>query len=989
MVIENPANPRRPQLHILITEDETHWIDRIRVIADHLKNWSFYRSGQFNLQVYDCRSVQEFKETAARSLESGALTYTTIDLNMPVFSDDTVANDRAGEMMITWCLDQRESDPDVARRLEFCLISGMDGILDRIDTIPKGEELKKQRVKRIHKHSIDEEGHGNLKLIDISADIKDFLLRNIQICSYIDPSLGRTSARIPIWFSDRQPLIGLLAKADQIANATEPGVYLMFSDAAGYEVDWVHLCCNLRNLRLSVCDIRRTDAATDNWDWCFRDPPQALLVRNVEYANLRHCNLEPFLVGGDFFKKVRENNSLVFFQFPFFETQLGVSQRLDEEIEQPVLNACLRHIYSEGPPFPPGIGFAFKSHQCIVTFPSYKLLREQGVLRHSILLQAGQSSEQMGCNGVGIDHEIFAVISEIDWNKHQGLQALRQIINAAYQNFAASTSRGNAIGIDNFTGTVVEKQFHGELGLQVRGRLLYRLLEERTPLITPEDLDVAAGGVESRKALAHLETLYRIYDGLDRLIELRNDLGFVKTSKHFSVQDYDALHEAKRFLELLFGTPQALRRQLAEFRANIHQSGWRHFYPLLETRQGWAAVENIRFSWPFTRLHLHPAVHAYLKQNGVGPLIHREIDEYLDRHQDLKSEWYAIEEKRIALKQLLLEREKQRENALEHAHSSHTRPVLIHLEQDEAEDEPWVSLADLVETFFRFEIFAAACEDHYFFRSLPGAHRRLLQELLQGGGTRLAGPYLCAYVEALRREGQLNNSIFCNWSDEWAGAGNQSDAVRLAQELARLIADVHRPILANWSNELALVDKITKLGNEGRGCCVEAVLGLLYLGGRLSAEHGDAIEEELLDCKDLMRRMITATNDPHRLGVVDASGTSIELWCKDKGSQPEPADLLDRRPSEWAQRLVIAKESPAASDSYEALFPIDECIRLRPQRASLWAMETPEKWRNVTLYPDHDEENTLAPAEQPWLPDPQQTTASALWRRIHGSRGGE
>ena len=981
MVTESPSNPHRHALHILIAEDETNWIEGINVIAQNIKDWSFYRSGQFDLEVYHCLSVQEFKETATNSLESGALTYATLDLNMPIFRDDTVPNERAGEVMITWCLDQREHDPDIARRLEFCLISGMDGLLDRIDTMPKGEELKKHRVKRIHKDSIGHEEHDNLKLIDISADIKDFLLRNIQICTYVEPSKGR-STRIPVWFSDRQPFIGLLAKADHIADGAESGVYLMFSDAAGYEVDWVHLCCTLKNLKLAVCDIRRTDVETDKWDWCFCDPPQALLVRNIEYANLRNCNLEQFLISGDFFNKVRENNSLVFFQFPFFETQLGVSQRLDEEIEQPVLNACLRYIYSEGPPFPPGIGFAFKSHPRIVTFPSYKIMRDHGVLRSTILLQAGQSSEQVGCDGVGIDHEVFAVISEIDWSKNQGFQALRQIINSAYQNFAASTGRGKAIKIDNFNGTVVEKHFHGEVGFQVRGRLFYRLLEERTPLITAQDLDVSAGSTEARSALAHLETLYRIYDGLDRLIELRNELGFVKPSNQFSVKDYDALQEAKRFLELLFETPQALRGQLAEFRANIDQPSWRHFYPLLETRQGWAVVENIRFSWPFTRLHLHPAVHAYLKQNGVGPLIHREIDEYLDRHQDLKTKWDTIEKKRIALKKQLLRREKQREKAIEHAHNSEARPVLIHLETDEPEDEMWAPLAALADSFFRFEVFVAACEDHHLFGSLPGKHQQLLRDIIQENGIRLGGRYLCSYVEALRTEGQLNKSIFCNWSDEWSGAGEQSDAVRLARQLTKTLTGDHRRLLSDWPDDLALVDHIANLDDGGRGCSVEAVLCMFHLVGRISAEHGEAIDEELLDCKDLMRRLIAATSVPHRLGVINTEGTSIELWYKGPGTHLEQATLIEQR-SEWAGRLVVVKESPARPDRYEALFPIDELIRLRPKLASLWALETPERWCNVTHYPHSDEERCLDSAEESWLPDPQQVTTSMLWKKIH------
>ena len=97
-------------------------------------------------------------------------------------------------------------------------------------------------------------------------------------------------------------------------------------------------------------------------------------------------------------------------------------------------------------------------------------------------------------------------------------------------------------------------------------------------------------------------------------------------------------------------------------------------------RQQNGGRRDIGFTWPFSRLPLHPSVFAYLQQNGVSPLIHKEIEENLQRfYPDLEAQWEDAKRSRIALRKEMMRREEERKRAERYAREAHSQPVLVHL----------------------------------------------------------------------------------------------------------------------------------------------------------------------------------------------------------------------------------------------------------------------------------------------------------------------
>jgi len=960
----------RPTLHLVIAEDHEWWSEKLQSLGDYLRQWSFARTGQLALSVHACRSVEAFEGLVGSLLSEGALVYATLDLKMPWAEGEQTPDVEAGERMIDLCLQWKRQ----GRCLEFCLASEIDDSLDRL--FRESSELKKLGIRKIYKSQIL--GTNGLRILsDVVVDIQSFVRRHLLFCTIELPGSGE---RVPVWFGGKEPLLDLLNRADHIASG-DAGVYILLAEAGGYEIDWVKLCCELRGVDLSDLDISKVDPDWHpEWKSHFQDPPPALLVRNLDQAHDRCCDIAPVIEKERFFEKVAARNTLVFFQFPLLATNLDVS-KLDEAIEVPVLEACFKNIYQDhsSRTRQQGLDFGFENHRRIVTFPSYEVLKASGVVERTIDFQTAESQRQMGNEGVEIDHEILAILNEIPWDQKGGLHQLRRSIQSAYSGVAAGKKkdRGSLLGEEHFTNSVVVAESKGELGFLVRGRRLYRLLESRdTSLGRSEPQE---GGSESERALLSLETLWQLYDGLERLRQLRDRLGHQPSNKAFTPQDYDTLHEARNFLDNLFDNPGNLRRQIDEFRSHLKRRAraWKAYYPALDDSR-MAAVENIEFTWPFSRLPLHPSVFAYLQENGVSPLIHKEIQNSLHRfYPDLEAQWEEAKTKRIDLRREMTRREEERKRAERYVREGHSQPVLVHLVPRSEPAEQRSSFLTIFSSFLIFNSYVALAENHYAFGSTLYTDQKRMKALVEKVELGHMVGFLCGYIGELQSDARGAQSIFSHWRDQWPNLGGQRDAVRLAGQMAD-------DMLSQKEWKIHELDLLKTIASAGRGegeCSIGSMLNFF-----LNLRNGfKAVPEKLDDyassLRDLMRRFVAATTGAFRLGRV-TDGKVIDLWRKEAGEQSEPATLAGNA-DRWTGRLVVARECPPMEGgaTFEALFPIDDLIRLRPVHDSIWAYNK-DIWLNLT-HTGSGEEARLSEADQDWLPDPKERTTSELWKSLY------
>jgi hypothetical protein len=975
----NNGNVVKQALHLIIAEDIDWWSEKLQGLEEPLRDWSLARTGQFDLAVHACRSVESFDKLVGSLLSDGALVYATLDLRMPIGEGEETPDPEAGERMIDSCLEWKRQ----GQSLEFCLVSELDDSLDRL--YRNSSELRKLGIRKIYKSQL--QGiNGQRILLDVLFDIQSFVRRHLAFCTIELPA--GSGNRVPVWFGGKEPLLDLLNRADHIASE-DAGIYVLFAEAGGYEFDWVKLCCDLRGVQLTDLDIAKADTMFHpEWKAPFQNPPEALLVRNIDHANERGCDIAPLLEQERFFDKVVARNSLAFFQFPLLATKLDYS-KLDETVEVPILKSCIDYLNQNHPPGSrqPGRTLAFEEHRRTVTFPSYNALRKAGVVRKTIEFEVAESQRQTGCPGVLIDPELFELLNEIPWDQRDGFHQLRRSIRVAYVNFANSGRGGSFLREEHFRNSVVAEESRGKLGFLVRGRRLYQVLETRgTALGTAEE--AREGRSEAEEALRSLEDLWQLYDGLQRLRALRDQLGFQPSDKDFTPQDYDTLHQARSFLDSLFDNPESLRQLIDAFRPHLKRRAWRDYYPALDDSR-MAAVENIGFTWPFSHLPLHPSVFAYLQQNGVSPLIHKEIEESLQRfYPDLEARWEDAKRDRIELRKEMMRREVERKRAERYAREAHSQPVLVHLVPRVSVGEVRSPFQKILHSFLLFNSYLGLAENHYTFKSRMFIDKKDLRSVLDRVELGHMVGFLSRYIKKVgtSEEEERSLSVFVRWTDRWAEKEHK-DAVRLARQIAQhmLSAEKYKD---GWhpKEEQPILEKIGSLecAHEAR-CSVGTILNFFRIlrNAYGKATGADFERDYAQHLRDFLRRFLAATTEAYRIGRVREGGV-IDLWRKEAGEQAEPGRLLAEAPL-WQGRLVLAREV-AAPDSgetiYEVRFPIDDLIRLRPILDSVWAYQR-NIWLNLTHLEGSEEAARLSSKKETWLPDDKALTSSELWTSIH------
>jgi hypothetical protein len=967
---------RQPRLHLVIAEDQDDWGTRLRAsFEEYIADWGFYTTGQFRIDYHRCKSVESFERTMEKLLKQGELVYATVDLKMPRRDGDD-DDPNSWKQLVVWCLDQKKQDPEVDDRFEFCVISGQEHKMRQLTSHPDhGDELRRRGITKAFKDEIECGSTGEIRLRAIWDQVKEFVLRRLKFCT-LPLAAGEPSRQTMIWFGDHEWLARLRSEADQIATSPRGGLYLLFADAGGYEVDWFRLVCLLRGVQapkiLNIAHI--TPESTSDWEEKFREPPEALLVSHVDRAADNQCDIVEAMTRNNFLAKIEEARRLAFIQFPYFERLEDIGDRLDKE-ERAIHDFCTRAVHAEASPDRDS-GFAFRSNKRIIKFPSYDALRGAGVVRRTIDFQVEQNRERNGLAQSPLDPEMSAVLEGIRWDEGDGISSMRLAIDRAYERARNETAAaGRHVGIEHFRSNVRDK-FASPLGFTIRGRRLFEVLDQNKAGARALAPGPANEADRAAVALSDLEATHDLFDSLARLVHLKDELeeaGKLTFQKGaFPLDDFEALKSAHEFLVLIFGSPEALLRRIEDFRRHVGSPRWEHYVPSLRDREDLAElVENIRFTWPYARFRLPPAVFDFLGRSAYIAEIHAELGTVLARYPALKVQWDEVEARRTDLLKELQSREEQRHAAVRYAREQHTQPALVLLEPVENGRMPSFTL--LLQALCHFNANLAICEQHYLFDWAVGKKSKAKEALTRGE----LGPninLLCGYLVDLRAAGRLKESLFRGWDDGWPVRGKQTDAPRLAAEIVASILGKHPGAMK--PDHLVALGRIRDAAN---GCPTE---GLLESLGALRNRFDKATERRFWeqhqeDLTDLLRRFVAATTrDTLRIGRVSPDGRRAQLWARNKMEDVDLPTVADK---------LAGRDCAFVGPHHHPLFPIDDLIRLNPPDCAVWVYSR-GSWVDSTNDGMRDErERELSPGPDfPWLPSPERFQEHAVWKAIHG-----
>jgi hypothetical protein len=980
--MDSPSEFTRPTLNLVITDDEPFWAAFLqRFFVEQMQAWGLQRTNQFVFKCEVCSTVNAARARLGELLrqptdpDTGGrnLVYATLDLQLPLDEGDAPDTGH-GLDLLAWCIANKVST------FEFCLISASSEVLDRIyREHVLGEQLHRSGVKRVYKNTIKSgDETDQLVLEKIWPDLRDFVRRHVRHC-VVRKGPGDATTEHPemrlVWFGGDPSLSRLLYHADALGSRSNGGVYLIFSDAGGYETDWFRLICQMRGLEAVFRGLGTPEQT--NWDAELRDPPPALMINQISSAADNDYDLAGALERHDFFGRARERGSLVFFQFPFLDSRLSIDSRLDR-MELQALWKCQQEVYGRvkyGDD--PGTGFALPEHPHVFPFPSYETIKQAGVVRRMITFHSRQCQQLLGLPGVTIDPEVTEVLAEMPWDE-LGLSALRNAIDRAYRDFPRAGGGKPVIGVTCFPDgkrVPVRRTFENDLGFRVRGKRLYHLLASAAAQ-RPEPERSAPDGVRFLEAL---RAIHEVFDHLRRLDRLKDQLsptGLLFT-EDFQPEDYAALANAYSFLNSLFESPDRLLAQIDAYEAHAASPDWASHFPCLQDRADWLTVsETTRFQWPLARFPLHWAVDAYLQHNGIFWEIHTDVQKVLQRFPRIAAQWRELELRRSQLLADLYAGEEQRRRAERAMLRLEAQPVVLHVDPTVTGDERLLAGSGrMLQALVFFNAYLAVCENHYRFGGRFAPRSAVTTALAQPE----LGPsisLLRAYFKRLK--GRQAESVFRHWGGDWASARGQSDALRLASHLAERI-------LSRYQASLVADDKraLEKLNSSQTGCPgVDLLDALRVLRNTFDKPFDPSFwDAHRADLYDLVRRFVAATSpEAYRLGCLDESGRVVVLWSR-RGPERRETVPLNEGPPRAPDRLYVLEQEGGA---YRPLFPVGDLMCLRPGRGSLWVYYSGGRWRNLTSLPGSEEEGQLVEGDaNPWLPRKEEVESSPVWRSGH------
>lgn len=965
---------RRPSLHLVIADDEVYWRDQLaNYLVGQIEEWSFHRTGQFHYQLHCCGSYQEFTEITGALTETGDLVYATADLVMPYHKTDEATDRTMWKQLIFWCL-ERERDPrGVGDRFQFCVISGQDQMLTELfQDARHGAALERHGVKRLFKRQLLNENEREVALQIIWDDVRAFVLSNLRFCTVPESWAGTASSLV--WFGRHASLLGLLERADEVAQRRQQGeshFYIVFADACGYEEQWFRLCCHLMGVERpqirNLAEMWRDDA----WRKDLQSPPTALLLSHIRGSLDRGQYVYDHMREVEFFSALDKAGGFACFQFPEVESDMDVG-RLLEPKETLVLEACFERVYKQRAPFTMK-GRQYRESDHIIRFPSYDILKAAGVIRATIGYAVRHCQSKFDLSGIGIDPEVMEILAEMPWTepRQHGLDGLTMAINVAYEKAATCRpSVGRYIDLTFFPRDPVQDHFGSSRGFAIRGARLVRLLDGHwsggwstlSAAETKEDFNIALEG---------LEQIHDLFESLQRLMDLaeqlQNDQGRIEFSDDFRLADFEALRDAHAFLLRIFKSSEILWQRVNEFARYRDDRNWRDNYPNLEARDDWREViEHVRFIWPYRKFRLPTPIDDYLRSSGVVAEIYREMEAVLPRHSDLELQWQELETKRRALEEELQEREVQRRAARRYAREAHSQPVLVLLGQPR--DGQKIRFTTTLQSFLFFHAAVAVCENVYRFAG-AFCEPRIARQFLDRCELGLAVQVLRTYRDNLTKERRLQDSVFRRWVDEWPHAGRQDDAARVIGRIAASTLGDQAFRRRLTSGQKDVFRRLSELRHSPAHCPVTDVLTLMgWLRNMFDKNYAQRFwDKHLDDVHDAIRGFVLATTDSDlRFGHVSEDGERVRLWSRNGTALEPPVGPLNGR-------LCLFDQQPGAS-TYSR-FPIDDLVRISPDDNAPYVWSA-GKWVDLTS----TEAAFTAEAESEWLPKPEERACSSVWR---------
>ena len=998
----------KPDLVVVIAEDDPEWSDHLCAYFERkLGIWGLASSEQFDWSVQPATSVEDFTRIAAEALQRGQLVYATLDLRMPIEAGPRpIPEDHAGERMIRWCFEQGDRLPAQHQRdLDFCLISGQE---KQLAALPRdgdfGELLRRRGVNRAYKRNIKWGSDDTKELDRIFGDLQAFVRRHMDFCTI--PGMDD-----PVFFGDERQLGRVLDLADRISSAPVTGPYAVFSDSAGYDWDWFSLVCALKGVEAVTYDVRHLNRSHKlRFQREVKGPGKAVFIANIAWSNSSLVELAKWIDEIGFFDTIEERGTMAFFQFPFFETQLQVSKRLDDKYGLPMLEAVLSRIYGEpGPQFPTGISSAFKEHPQILEFPSFERLRAHGVVRQCIAFEEARHQQRTGLTAT-LDAELREVLSELPWLEQQeaaqrpGFSQLRETMWMAYDSHAshAPEDRLTSVDIEDFVESpFVKEAFDGPLGFQVRGARLHRILrhhgeDPQACELTPSPLGASPSAAAPPlppgvRRLQELFCLLDVFEAIGRLAALEAK-DFDDDFRH---DEYTALEAVHKALTELFGSPADLASRIEMFRPNAKHRRWYFHYPSVPREERIATAEVV-FHWPYTSLPLHPAIDSYLRQNRIAPSIQHDVRDVLRWYPDLVGDHEHIRHELLQFHEEVVRRDAQRVAAGRYVSEEATKPVLVQLAalpdgHDAQNDDR--SFLQALNSLVLFDGSLAICENlfRYGGRFLKTSEaRRVLNKPDLG----LSSRYLIEYCKELQRDLEREDeervqceeektSIFARWTTTWAAPESKNDeAARILGEISDYIQSKHKHVIEKGFYDL-LHDISEGIGG-GAGVSIEDMLKFFCLlrnsyGKNAGPSWHGLWNEQGNKLLTLMRRFVAATTGDYRIGMYERNPDRIRIWCR-RALRDAPTRLTGEEPLGKLFIFGIERDDEDVERSFVPLFPIHDVVRMRMSDCGLWTWYSRDKWYELTTA---DQRNGDDPSNS-WLPSSEEMNSSEIWRLVNG-----
>jgi hypothetical protein len=967
-----------PTLHILIAEDSLAWYEELTsFLKARAEHWPMAAPStkQVEFKFHPCcPTAQSFKETARELLKKNQRVFAALDLQMPITQDED-EDPQAGYNMTQWCLDHEKEQEWDHRQLKLCLMSKYGAKLDGINLEQK-RTFQQRGITSIYKKATDPE----LEMKKAWDVIQAFILAQIRYCVFpVELQIGHTETQ-SLWFPGHEYQSRHLADLERISASTEGGLYLLFSDTEGYDVDWFHLCCHLRRVKGKVLDFRLIRPDNDPWEADLDDPGKALLIRRSNEAQI---NVREALRSHQLLRKASESGTdrLVFIQFPLFETVRNLEMLLSDD-DRELLNDCVRILYDNDlDHLPRGINFILPENDNVLTFPSYeKILEPSGVIRDTISHYSSLRADKDKLEGVVLDPEIAAVMNKITGTERQGLDIMRTSIREAYNRVAGRKNRPKKyrIVVNDFSDIrPIARVFDSELGIRIRARWLFDDLNAKGVPRQPPSVSE-----DGAAALRALEEIHDDYVRLAAQMNLQKRLPDLKWAKA-DWEKFQALEKVFDFLQDLCDSPQKWRELISEFRPHADKPHWEDYFPSLLKRRSWPL--DLPFSWPH-EIRLHSAVIQYLEDSGVDFKIWADPDARIKEHDDLKEQWQLVEHKRRELAEEGNAREFARQSAFTFVREHHGQPVVALLVAPPGNAPP--DLTRVIQSLIFFNAYVAICEAHTVFQKQePPWEKKDLRAKLKSPEAGNSINLLCIYLQWLKndKEERQRKSVFKNWCGEWLQDSKHADLLRLSGKLASgILKDFPDVDVLNeyHTNQLQRIIDLAK-NKDRQSFSVEMALEMLGTIRNVYNKGNSKWLAFAADLLDFVRRFLAATSDPLlRIGWRGADEKVIHLWER---SKPK---LNIHRGEVWLFKTV--------KEDAHALFPIDDLIRLSEKCDSVWCYYTSGNvWLPLTAEAPDGRPQLVGNAKTPWLPDKDAVDDAkagrgdrktlTLWRSIYGS----